>query len=170
MSLTPSPEAPESFLAIVERWSPAIEAEVELSDVETLAAIHLDLSHVKRHVSDLAALVEQRLAEVMPEKRLELPGMPIMERRIGTKRTKWDVEKLAPKVAQVALVDPDTGEIPASPMQAVELVTAAFMGAFPITPSCGVRVTYLRSIDLDPDEWSESAPGRVSVQIHEVPQ
>lgn len=87
--------------------------------------------------------VEQALVDVMPDKRLDLDGLPPLERRQGTTRKAWDHDRLVPLVVRLAL-DPDgTGEFPTDPIDVMDRVVGALTKVYPFTP------------------------GRVSVQIHE---
>jgi hypothetical protein len=146
----------------------AVDAEVlaviGTADVEDLAAMFLSLVDSKARIADAARNVEEALAAVMP-KRLELPDLPVMERRTGKDRKKWESEQLLSRVVRIALDPEATGEIPTDAMVAVDRVVSTIRDVMPVTPSLGWRVTALRALDLDPDEWCHVEPGRVTVQI-----
>lgn len=122
---------------------------IEVGDVEELASLFLNLKEKARTIGDLARAVEDRLAEVMPDKLLELPGLPVMERRAGTSRTKWQSEDLFDHIARQFSID-DVRE------------------CLPLTGSLGWRTGKLRDLGLQLDEWCETKPGRVSVQVHQT--
>lgn len=136
-------------------------------DVEELARLHYALTTWVRDLRKIAADVEDRLAEVMPDKLLELPDLPVMERRRGNVRKRWDSDAVLARVVRHSLDPEGTGEYPTDPLDAVDRVVSGIKAAAPITPSMGWRVTALRPI-LDPDEFCESEPGRVTVQIHQA--
>jgi hypothetical protein len=137
------------------------------SDIEELARIHYDLQRWRRALTKVAANVEERLAEVMPDKLLELPGLPVMERRRGSTRKQWDSDAVLSRVVRHSLDPEGTGEYPTDPLEAVDRVVTGIKAAAPITPSMGWRVTALRGF-LDVDEFCSTEPGPIRVQVHEA--
>jgi hypothetical protein len=135
----------------------------ESLDVEALAVAHVELADVIRRLRDVAQTVEDRLAEVMPQ-RLEVDGLPILERRRGVERRAWQSDELLRTVIRRS-VDPEgTGELPSGP-EIVERVTEVIERVMPVTPSLGWRATALRAMGLDPDEWCETKLGRARVVV-----
>lgn len=135
-------------------------------DGETIArAIPL----LKALYGDLATLIrscEDDVVAWMPDRKVEIDGLGVLERKKATDRRQWDSERLLGIVARIAL-DPDaTGEIPADPIEVLDRLTEAITKAMPITGSLGWRVTALREMGLDPDDYCEATPGRVGLQIH----
>lgn len=140
---------------------------IDDGDVEELAHLHVALTKVRQQLATICTLVEQALVDVMPDKRIELDGLPVLERRQGTDRKQWDHDRLVPVVVRKAL-DPDgAGEFPADPFEVMDRVVGMLTKVYPFTPSTNPRVTELRALDIDPDEWCETRPGRQSIQIHE---
>lgn len=139
---------------------------IATGDVEELAALHVELQAFAGQVRVIARAVEERLAEVMPDKRLELPGMPVLERRRGTDRKQWQSEQLVALLCASALQPDENGEIPRTTAEAVERAAELLTRCAPFTSSMGWRVAALRALSIDPDEWCETAPGRITVQIH----
>lgn len=135
-------------------------------DVETLARLHVQLAEDKHRLALCSRAVEERLAEVMP-KRVELDGLPVIERRQGATRKQWQSEDLLDLLLRRASFD-DDGTLRDS-TEIRDRVRAELVACVPFTGSLGWRVTALKERDIDPDEWCESQPGRVSVQIHEDP-
>lgn len=125
---------------------------VDDGDVEELADLHIKLSEAKRHLNEIARFVEEGLAEVMPDEIVELPGMPPLQRRFGASRKNWDSDSLFNTIRR----DSEDWDDFADKIRA----------AVPFTGSLGWRVTELKKLGIDPDEYCESKPGRVSVQIH----
>lgn len=137
----------------------------EDGDYETLVHGLAQLLPLRRDLSDLLRAVEDDIARLMPSKTVEVEGVGVVERRKGTDRKKWDWDSLLPLLIRL-WVDPDgTGEMPAAP-EVVERMKALITDVVGTTPSKGPKVTPLRAAGVDPDEYCESSPGRVSVQIH----
>lgn len=140
------------------------EAEIEEGDVECLARLYDYLDQLKARLGTIHSAVAAKLAEVMPHT-LELDGLPVMERRQGKERKKWESPELLHRLIRDTL-DPDrTGELPAA-AEAIDAVEKVVLETMPVTPSMGWRVTALKARGIDPDEWCETAPGRTTVQIH----
>lgn len=139
---------------------------IDEGDVETLAQVHLDLAELKHRVTLAARAVEERLADVMPDKRLELPGLPVMERKKGTDRKKWQSGDLLDELLRHAAFDAETGAVIDDELILRQRIHETLTACVPFTGSLGWRVTALRDLGLDPDEWCETAPGRISVVIH----
>lgn len=59
---------------------------IDTGDVEELAHLHVALTKVRQQLATICTLVEQALVDVMPDKRIELDGLPPLERRQGTDR------------------------------------------------------------------------------------
>lgn len=135
-------------------------------DGETIArAIPL----LKALYGDLATLIrscEDDVVAWMPDRKVEIDGLGVLERRKATDRKRWESELLLRQCVRAALDPDDTGEIPADPIEAVDRVLATLVDVMPVTPSLGWRVSALRALGIDPDEWCEATPGRVGLQIH----
>jgi hypothetical protein len=154
----------ESWIELVEE---SVEAEIVAGDVEQLAVMFVWLSRSSRRLKHCTQAVEERLAEVMESKTLELEGLPVLERRNSTLRKRWESDALLDRVVRYALDPEGDGSLPMTPFEAVSRVVASVKDAIPVTPSLGWRVGALRAIGLDPDEWCETEPGPTKVQIHE---
>jgi len=135
-------------------------------DWESLAHGLIRLRTVAEQLRYLVRCVEDDVAELMPEKRVEVPGLPVFERRKGTDRKSWDSEALLSRVVRVALTDPTTGEVESDPAVVREQLVSVLSAVVPFTGSLGWRVRALRDLGIDPDEWCETSPGRVTVQFH----
>ncbi len=105
------------------------------------------------------------IAEHMPDRRIEVPGVGVVERRQGKDRKAWDWDPLFRRTVR-AYLDPDgTGEFPTDPMVAVDRMRSMVDEVIGLTPSKGPRLAPLRGLGIDPDEYCTSQPGRVSLQI-----
>jgi len=137
-------------------------------DVEATARFLFELRNAQRQVGDLVRDAEDRLADMMPTKIMELPGLPAFERRRGSTRRKWQSEDLAVLVMRRTLDPAGTGEVDVASYEAARRVVDALVKVAPFTGSMGWRSKALKEMGVDPDEWCESSPGRVSVQFHKA--
>jgi len=146
----------------------ADQARLVAGDIDGTARLLHDLIGSRRALSDIIATLEAELVDLMPDRRVELDGLPPFERRKATVRKRWQSDDLVRRLCRDAL-DPDgTGEIPGTPMAAVDAVVSALTECAPFTPSMQWRAGALRDRGLDVDEWCESSPGPVRVQWHEA--
>lgn len=138
----------------------------ERGDVDALAFGLVGLRALRADLAELARAVEDDVARLMPAKTVTVDGVGTLERRRSNVRRQWESEALARVVVLRALVDPETGEMPSSPMEAAERAVAALMACAPFTASMGWRVTALRDHGIDVDQYHESTPGRTTVTVH----
>lgn len=127
---------------------------IDGADVEELAHLHVALTKAKQRLATICTIVEQVLVDVMPDKRLELPGLPVLERRRGTDRKAWQYEDVIAALTRLA-----EGDLAA--------LLDHLLACAPITPSMQWRVGELRARGIEPDEFCTTKPGRVSIQVHE---
>jgi hypothetical protein len=85
-----------------------------------------------------------------------LDGGLALERRKGTDRKQWRWDEVM-AAAWPALVARHEGSM----LDALDDLLALL----PLTASNGPRVTPFRDLGFDPDEFCESKPGRMSVQV-----
>jgi hypothetical protein len=97
--------------------------------------------------------VEQNIADLMT-KRYWSDDRFDVQKRTSTDRRNWDHEALAKKVIALAM---DSGRIH-HPMD----VAAVLRGAAGFSYW---RVTQLKELGIDPDEYADSSPGKTSIQI-----
>ena len=136
----------------------------ETGQVATLARFLAELRAVKKLLDEQVREAEAQLAEIMDDKSIVVQGVGVFERRVGTDRRAWQWDDLLPRLTRLHLDPGGTGEIP-STAEAVEAMRRLIVDVIGVTPSRGPRVTALRALGLDPDEYAETTPGRVSVQI-----
>ena len=164
-------EVDTSTLAELRRAIAAVDAErVALHEAGEVDDLARGLAAIKILMSDLRMLAdatEANVAELMPSKRHEIEGLGTLERRKGTDRKAWEWESLWPLLVRLTL-DPDgTGELPDLPTTVASL-TSLTQEVIGLTPSKQPRVTALRAMGVDPDDWCDATPGRVTVQFHGV--
>jgi hypothetical protein len=126
--------------------------------LEPLQQIIGDLRIIERSVKNW-------IADTIPERKVTVPGVGTVERKAQITRRNWQSDDLLRKIVVQALVDPDTGEIPSSPMEAVERVLSEIRACVPFTGSTGWRVGALRERGFDPDEWCEENLNGFTIQF-----
>ena len=126
------------------------------------------LEPLQQVLSDLRLLehdVKKYIADTMPERLVSVEGVGTVERKAKITRRNWDSEELLRKIVMGALIDPDTGEIPSSPVEAVDKVMGEVRACVPFTGSTGWRVGALKERGIDPDEWCEENSDGYSIQF-----
>ncbi len=141
---------------------------VDGEDLAELAAVHVDLTRARRRLAMVAAFIEDALADAMPDKVLELPGLPSLELRSGKKRTAWQSLDLFDELLHRCAVDPDTGEVIDDPDMLRARIRDVLAECVPFTGSLGWRVKALAAAGITVDEWCTTTPGRPTVQVHEA--
>jgi hypothetical protein len=122
--------------------------------IEGLRALKTDLDTLLRSCEDDAA-------RLLPDKKVVVDGIGMIERRTTSSR-KWDSEPLLKDLCRMIL-DPDgTGEISAA---SVAKLMKVLKEVLPMTASLGWRVTALREVGIDPEQYSETTYGRQTIQI-----
>lgn len=119
---------------------------------------HLRLARATAQVTEeaLTKWIATAWREVGIRDPQEVEGIGVIDVRRGKERKAWDHEGLGPAVIDANL-QLAGGEIP-DPFTVARWVLAAAAPSY-------WRTTALKAIGIDPDEWCESKPGRVSVQI-----
>lgn len=163
-----SPAAPDALTVLrhgLAQLDDQRAALAEAGDLDTLAAGLVALTALSRDLRVLTQAVEGDVARLMPAKRHEIPGLGVLERRKGTDRKAWDWDALLPLLIR-SYVDPSgTGEMPDA-AEVMDRMRELIVDVIGVTPSKGPRVTPLKEMGIDPDEYAETTPARTSVQIH----
>jgi len=137
--------------------------EPEINDMAELAGFLDRLRSHKREVTDLERIIEQRLAEAMSQDIVNLDDDVVIERRRGTKRTRWQSEAVLAQLGIQARVDADGVVQP--PDEQFTRLYEAVQECCPLTASLSWRAGALRERGIDPDEYAATEPGRVSVAV-----
>lgn len=127
----------------------------EAGDIEALGHGLADLREFRRALTDLERHVETHVADLMQEPQVNLGDDLVLERRKGADRKNWQSVELLRHLVGDQIVDVRTGE------NVFDLLCAVL----PLTGSLGWRTKALRERGVDPDEWAEVRPGRVSVSV-----
>lgn len=147
-----------------------------LADEHDIEALGYGLVQLKAVAADLRTLVDDVTQLVVREaptnergyyEPFTIDGVANFEvLRKGANR-KWSSEDLLRRVVLQAMVDPETGELPTDAEREVaERVVTALAKVVPFTGSLGWRVTALKEMGIDPDEWAETTrPEGYSLKI-----
>jgi hypothetical protein len=122
--------------------------------IEGLRTLKADLDILLRSCEDDAA-------RLLPEKKVVVDGIGMVERRTTSSR-KWDSEPLLKDLCRMILDPGGTGEITAA---SVAQLMKVLKEVLPMTASLGWRVTALKAIGIDPEQYSETTYGRQTIQI-----
>lgn len=118
------------------------------------------LAPARQMLNDLYREVEVALFECGPWSggTWQPEGLPILQARQGTDRKRWRCDEVLNDAIPRLLAKHEGSYLDAIGELLSEIV--------PITPSGGFKAKGLRAIGMDPDEYAETSPGRVSVQVH----
>lgn len=115
-----------------------------------------------------AAVLEERLIAEMPDKKLELFPIGVFERKEKKDRKQWrHAEVQSALIAKIRSgearqVDDETGEI------VEEDDVALTARVFTATANPSWRVTALKEMDIDPDEFCSVTSAGFSIVIHDA--
>lgn len=129
-------------------------------DWEALAHGVVQLMDFKKNLSMLIETIEMNINELLPEKKVALPGVGIIEKRTSSSK-KWESETLLNHIVRECL-DNGTGEItPADVMKLIDVLKKVL----PLTGSLGWRSTALQEVGFDPKAYSDITYGRKTISI-----
>lgn len=152
-------------LAAVEAAADAIEEDAPLADLAAVAEL---LDQVTSKARTARELLNGPLSWSMGDKVVR-EGQFELEARQGAKRRNWQSVELLGEVARRAQYDPETGEsLAGAGSAAFQRLHVLVSRCLPITPSTGWKTTGLRDAGIEPDEWHEWAPGRVTVLVRRI--
>lgn len=130
-----------------------------IPDTADVSKSHEELAYILKCIADMRSVltdayqyVEDLLVEAAPSKEFSVPGFsgPITV-RTGNKRQAWDHDALWKDVTQALLETTD------HPQEFVAGLRAAMTASW--------KVTGLRPLGIDPDEYCEVVWGRKTVQL-----
>lgn len=123
---------------------------VDAKDVNDLLDLLLTLREVKSEFDLLVREVEDDCARLMRKKFVTTPQLTAERSPGGYNRSNWQSRDLAKKI----IADGDFDH----PQDVADML-------FELAAVSYWRVTKLRELGIDPDEWCDSAPGRSTVQV-----
>lgn len=130
----------------------------------------LALRDVKRVVAEVFDRLETHALSLMGAKRVEVPGVGLVESKRRTKRTKWDHDDvfrtLTARLADEEVLFLDEDDHPLPRTQVVANVVDRLREA--LTPSW--KVTGLAALGLDSDEFCATQPDGFSLVLPSVKQ
>jgi hypothetical protein len=122
---------------------------------EELHALRSQIAALKLREQD----VEDRLAAEMEDKRFEVPGLGVFERRTATSRKQWQHDDLRREVVKhVERIVTQDGEIESEAEAQVRTLFECMAPSY-------WRVGALRSLGIDASEYCETTWGRQTVQF-----
>ena len=134
----------------------------EHGDIDRAVRDLAALRAARKALADWELVLADYLADALGRNTITVDGVGTVLVKHGAKRTEWDNDALHRAVVARARderrIDPDTGEVIESEGEAVGRVLADCA-----RPSW--RLTALRALGLDPDEYCATSPGRISVVI-----
>ena len=130
-------------------------------DWEKLAHGLASFRSMKAALDVLIRSIEDDVAAHLPDKKVPVQGLGLLERR-STVTRKWDSENLLQHIVRTTLDPEYTGEVVYENIY--DLITT-LKAVLPFTPSLGWRVTALKEIDVPIDKFSESTYGRQTITI-----
>lgn len=134
---------------------------------DVLAHVLVTIRDLRGRLAELAADVEQSLARKMPDKILDVPDVGRFERKVSRRRSQWDHDALVAAVIARIVDDPDvwvnaeTGELHPLAERATR-IAARLRDC--ISFGAG-KVTGLRALGLQPDEYCQEDGAKVSILL-----
>ena len=129
----------------------------EMGDYETLARGLAAVRTLTQDLRTLARSVEDDVARTMPDRRVEVEGFAVLERRKATDRRNWRWSEVLNDALPVCL-ERNEGSVMDAFGELIQML--------PLTSSTGPRLAVFRDeLGLDPSEYAETSPGRITVQI-----
>ena len=135
------------------------------TEIAELASELYRLRAQRRDIADRERDVEKRLADLMDTDSVNLDDRVTLQRRRGSKRTKWETDSILSHLRTVSRFNTEDGS-EVDPVTHIEQFDRALRECAPLTPSLSWRAGALREWGIDPDEFCASEPGRVSVSVY----
>jgi hypothetical protein len=129
----------------------------EAGDYATLARGLAALRTLSQDLRTLARSVEDDVARLVPERRTEVPGLGVLERRKATDRKAWRWAEVLNDSLPI-LLERNHGSVMDALGELIQML--------PLNASTGPRLAVFRDdLGLDPQEYAECTPGRQTIQI-----
>lgn len=128
----------------------------EAGDWESLSHGLANLMEFKKNLAAVIQSIETDIYKLMPDKKTPIEGLGIVEKRRSNTK-KWDSERLLHRILDMHISD--NGELDAASL--VETIEKVM----PLTPSMGWRVTALKELGIDIDNYCDITWGRQTISI-----
>lgn len=133
------------------------------SDIEVLDLLGR-VRQQRMALAQLESLIETRAVKAMEQDRIEWPG-GTAERRWGKDRKEWQNDELTRAVTAAIIpplaVDPASGEVDRD----LAALLHEAITAYAATNRPSWRVTAVKPLGIDPDDYCHAIPGRATVQV-----
>lgn len=141
----------------VARWLDTAE---EIEALDALATVR----KARQDLAQIEATIEARAAQLMSGNTVEWPG-GVAERRFGKDRKEWQHDELVRQVANLVALDAATDKQSGETDDMLAALIQDAVAQFAATHRPDWRVTVLKKLGIDPDEFCHAIPGRTTIQI-----
>lgn len=132
-----------------------------------LAKFIYDLREDLAALGVLKSLAERDLGELMEDKTLEVPGIGVFEKKTARRRTKWRHDELVPAVVARLVDTPNVvwDEESGERLPGPEAASRLARGMRDCISFGAGKVTGLRALGIQADEYCEEDEAHVSIQL-----
>lgn len=134
-----------------------------LAEIEALDALG-QVRTARQALAQVEAVLERHAAKVMTGNVIEWPG-GVAERRFGKDRKEWQHDELVRQVVNLIAADVATDKASGELDEMLAALVQDAVARFAETHRPEWRVTVLKKMGVDPDEFCHAVPGRVTVAI-----
>lgn len=135
----------------------------DLHEIEALDAL-AQIRQARQGLAQIEATLERRAARVMTGDIIEWPG-GVAERRFGKDRKEWQHDELIRTVVNLIATDVATDKASGELDDMLAALVQDAVARFAETHRPDWRVTVLKKLGVDPDEYCRAIPGRTTVAI-----
>jgi hypothetical protein len=165
-ALGDSPDLGDSLTALLTGVS-GIDAALLDFDGNNLEVLDLlgTVREARKRLAGIESLVENKAVKLMTDNIMEWPG-GVAERRFGKDRKEWDHDGLSRAVIQAIVpglaTDRFTGELDTD----LSALLVDGIGQYAATNRPSWRVTAVKPLGIDSDEYCHAVKGRATVEVH----
>lgn len=162
----PAPAAPRLDLltSSIAEVSSAVAGWIDTAaEVEALDAL-ATVRQARQDLAQVEAVLERHAARVMTGNVIEWPG-GVAERHFGKSRKEWAHDDLVRQVVQLIAVDAATDKASGETDEMLAALVQDACARFALTHRPDWRVTALKQLGVDADDYCSAIPGRVTVAI-----
>lgn len=136
--------------------------DIDVCEFEDRAHVLAVVRAQRQSLAQDEASVEAIVARDMPAKRVEVPGVGVLEKKGGALRKQWDDRRICFDATEHLSIDTDTGEVVP---EVADIVTQTIDTVLDLASVAYFRAGKLRERGLDVDTYCETERGRITVQI-----